>query len=65
MALQDSHLVKYDATLGYRGYYKSYNLVQIYDAVEITKDIVAISGAAKDKLSCIEVINLTSNSLIL
>jgi hypothetical protein len=31
----DSHLLKYEATLGYNGYYKSQSLSEIYEIVDL------------------------------
>jgi hypothetical protein len=44
----DCHLLKYEATLGYNGYYKSQSLSEVYDIVDLGgslgQGVVAISG---------------------
>lgn len=76
VACSDSHLLKYEATLGYSGYYQSQNLSEIYDILEIAptqgaSDMCAIAGKTiskdldDDDTVCVEIVQLKTNSLLI
>jgi hypothetical protein len=57
----DSFLLKYESTLGYSGYYQSAQVTEVYALCEVSPGVCAVGG----KGSCIEVVQLKSNALLI
>ena len=62
VATSDCHLLKYDTTLGYAGYYKTQNIDEIYDTVSLPQqtDLIVICGSS----DTVEVVRISHNQLV-
>jgi hypothetical protein len=62
----DNQVLKYESTQGYRGYFESQSLSQVYDLCDVGlgQDIVAIGGKSNE-VDCLEIINTHSNTILI
>ena len=70
MGTSDDNLLKYEMTLGFRGYYKSSNFQFVYEIQSMHKvgqNLVAVGGKSNEESDscCIEIFNSQTNSILI